>query len=134
MRRGRSSSRNRPRSRGRRAATCIRDGAEIKIVYTGKQTTKAGREFKPFEVFVASADDLLDEPSEVPFWWAPLSRCGRARRGSGTASKFYQIAGQAYPSVTTVLSVLNKPALGPWFAKEERRHFETALLEVATRF
>jgi hypothetical protein len=36
--------------------------------------------------------------------------------------------------VTTVLSVVNKPALGPWFAKEERRHFETALLEVATRF
>jgi hypothetical protein len=45
----------------------IRDGAEIRIIYTGKQMTRAGREFKAFEVFVASAEDLLDEPSETPF-------------------------------------------------------------------
>jgi hypothetical protein len=31
--------------------------------------TKSGREFKSFEVFVASAEDLLDEPAAdgVPF-------------------------------------------------------------------
>jgi len=34
------------------------------------------------------------------------------------------------PSVTTILDVLAKPGLGPWYAKEERRYFETAMLEV----
>jgi hypothetical protein len=36
--------------------------------------------------------------------------------------------------VTTILSVIAKPGLGPWYAREERRHFETAMLEVASRY
>lgn len=46
-------------------------------------------------------------------------------------ARFYSINGVTLPSVTTVLDVINKPALGPWYAKEERRHFEAALLAVA---
>src|SRR5215831_19020593 len=34
----------------------VREGAEVLIRYTGKQTSKAGRVFKAFEVFVAGAD------------------------------------------------------------------------------
>ncbi len=45
-------------------------------------------------------------------------------------ARFYTIAGQQLPSVTTILEVINKPALGPWYAKEERRYFEAAMLEV----
>jgi len=40
----------------------VREGAEVLIRYTGKQTSKAGRVFKAFEVFVAGADALLDTP------------------------------------------------------------------------
>ena len=43
----------------------VREGAEILIRYTGKQTSKAGRVFKAFEVFVAGEDALLDIP-ELP--------------------------------------------------------------------
>src|SRR5262245_53825616 len=46
-------------------------------------------------------------------------------------ARFYTIEGYQYPSVTTVLEIINKPALGPWYAKEERRYFETALRAVA---
>ena len=38
----------------------VREGAEVLIRYTGKQTSKAGRIFKAFEVFVAGEDDLKD--------------------------------------------------------------------------
>jgi len=38
----------------------VREGAEVLIRYTGKQTSKAGRVFKAFEVFVARSDALLD--------------------------------------------------------------------------
>jgi hypothetical protein len=44
----------------------VREGAEVLIRYTGKQTSKAGRVFKAFEVFVASADALLDMPEFSP--------------------------------------------------------------------
>jgi hypothetical protein len=47
--------------------------------------------------------------------------------------RFYTIGGQRLPSVTTVLDIIAKPALGPWYAKEERRYFETAMLEVLSR-
>jgi hypothetical protein len=47
-------------------------------------------------------------------------------------ARFYKVDGKEWPSVTTILDVINKPALGPWYAKEERRHFETALLELAS--
>ena len=39
--------------------------------------------------------------------------------------RFYPIGGRQFPSVTTILEVVAKPALGPWYAKEERRFFET---------
>jgi hypothetical protein len=48
-------------------------------------------------------------------------------------SRFYTIEGRRYPSVTTVIDVIAKPALGPWYAKEERRYFETAMLDVLSR-
>lgn len=36
-------------------------------------------------------------------------------------NRFYEILpGDPYPSITTILQILNKPALGPWFAKVER--------------
>jgi hypothetical protein len=47
--------------------------------------------------------------------------------------RFYTIEGQRLPSVTTILDIIAKPALGPWYAKEERRYFETAMLEVLSR-
>ena len=40
----------------------VREGAEVLIHYTGKQTSKAGRVFKAFEVFVAGEDGLRDTP------------------------------------------------------------------------
>ena len=56
------------------------------------------------------------------------------RPGSGwDRSRFYRIEGRELPSVTTVLEVIAKPALGPWYAKEERRHFEAAMLEVLSK-
>jgi hypothetical protein len=43
-----------------------------------------------------------------------------------TRDRFYTIEGHQLPSVTTILDVIAKPALGPWYAKQERRYFETA--------
>jgi hypothetical protein len=37
----------------------VREGAEVLIRYTGRQTSKAGRVFKAFEVYVAGDDPLL---------------------------------------------------------------------------
>jgi len=54
-------------------------------------------------------------------------------RTVGDRARFYWINGRPLPSVTTVLEVIAKPALGPWYAKEERRQFETALLDVLVR-
>jgi hypothetical protein len=48
-------------------------------------------------------------------------------------ARFYTIEGQQWPSVTTVLDIIAKPGLGPWYAKEERRYFETAMLDVLSR-
>src|SRR5262249_62227627 len=42
-------------------------------------------------------------------------------------SRFYQIEGSDLPSVTTVLEVIAKPALGPGYAREERRRFQAAV-------
>src|SRR5262249_61043353 len=39
----------------------VREGAEVLIRYTGRQTSKAGRVFKHFEVFVAG-DDAIARP------------------------------------------------------------------------
>ena len=38
----------------------VRIGADVLIRYTGPQTSKAGRLFKGFEVFVAGEDDVID--------------------------------------------------------------------------
>jgi hypothetical protein len=50
-----------------------------------------------------------------------------------TRDRFYTIEGHQLPSVTTILDVIAKPALGPWYAKQERRHFEMAMLEVLSK-
>ena len=49
------------------------------------------------------------------------------------SARFYSIHGEQLPSATTVLSVINKPALLHWAANMERRAFESALLDVLTR-
>ena len=45
-------------------------------------------------------------------------------------ARFYPIDGREYPSVTTIIDVLDKPALMWWAANMERRAMETALLDV----
>src|SRR3989442_580619 len=50
-----------------------------------------------------------------------------------TRDRFYTIDGCRLPSVTTILDVIAKPALGPWYAKQERRYFETAMLEALSK-
>lgn len=49
------------------------------------------------------------------------------------SSRFYAINGRSYPSVTTVLDVLNKPGLVYWAANLERKAFETALIDVLAK-
>lgn len=49
-------------------------------------------------------------------------------------ARFYKIGGHEYPSVTTILQVLNKPALVHWAANQERKFFETAMLEIASQY
>jgi hypothetical protein len=41
----------------------VREGAEVLIQYTGMQTSKAGRPFKGFEVYVAG-DGMQEAPAE----------------------------------------------------------------------
>src|SRR5260370_9663927 len=53
--------------------------------------------------------------------------------GQWSRARFYTVHGRQLPSVTTILDVIPKPALGPWYAKEERRYFEAAMLEVFGR-
>src|ERR1700757_4579620 len=62
-----------------------------------------------------------------------MSTNGAAPAQGWDRARFYTIAGQQLPSVTTILEVIAKPALGPWYAKEERRYFEAAMLEVLAR-
>ena len=51
----------------RERLTRVREGAEVLIRYTGKQTSKAGRVFKGFDAFVAEAVALLAEPAGGEF-------------------------------------------------------------------
>jgi hypothetical protein len=47
----------------------VREGAEVLIRYTGRQTSKAGRVFKAFEVYVAGDDAMqafAAQPGEPP--------------------------------------------------------------------
>jgi hypothetical protein len=48
-----------------------------------------------------------------------MSRKPPVRRDSA-AGRFYEVHGVQLPSVTTILSAINKPALVPWAAKVER--------------
>ena len=52
----------------------VREGAEIMIRYTGKQTSKAGRVFKAFEVFV-SGEDALKDTADAPHRLAVGGEC-----------------------------------------------------------
>lgn len=46
----------------------VREGAEIRIVYTGKQiAAKSGREFKNFDVFVSGDDVEPEGGDDIPF-------------------------------------------------------------------
>jgi hypothetical protein len=49
----------------------VREGVQVLIQYTGLQTSKAGRSFKGFEVFVAG-DAMWTEGTEHP--GPPLTR------------------------------------------------------------
>src|SRR5262245_43468758 len=44
----------------------VREGAEVLVRYTGKQTAKSGRVFKGFEVFIADGDALLPPEADRP--------------------------------------------------------------------
>ena len=44
----------------------VREGAQVLIQYTGMQTSKAGRSFKGFEVFVAGDEMWPDTAAEHP--------------------------------------------------------------------
>src|SRR5262249_35995941 len=44
-------------------------------------------------------------------------------------SRFYTIDGRQLPSVTSILDIIAKPGLAPWYAKQERQYFETAMLD-----
>src|SRR5262249_48994522 len=62
---------------------------------------------------------MATTPSDSPRFW--------------TRDRFYTIDGRELPSVTTILDVISKPGLGPWYAKQERQYFETAMLEVLSK-
>src|SRR5512137_748412 len=62
-----------------------------------------------------------------------MAPASTAAQNPSWRDRFSTIEGQRLPSVTTVLDIIAKPALGPWYAKEERRYFETAMLEVLSR-
>jgi len=42
----------------------------------------------------------------------------------GRRPAFYTIRGRQLPSVTTILDVIAKPALGPWYARRNAGIFE----------
>ena len=73
----------------------------------------------------------------TPLTWrndmaAPLAR-ERVQKNSWDRARFYRIEGRDLPSVTTILDIVAKPGLGPWYAQQERRWFEAAMLEVLAK-
>ena len=54
----------------------------------------------------------------------------KVNRRDGQRGRTYEIDGRSYPSVTTVLSVIAKPALVPWSAKVEREMVITAAADL----
>ena len=63
---------------------------------------------------------------------APLAR-DRVQSTAWDRARFYRIEGRDLPSVTTILDIVAKPGLGPWYAQQERRWFEAAMLEVLAK-
>jgi hypothetical protein len=52
---------------------------------------------------------------------AIISEKGIESRRATKSGRWYEIIpGDPYPSVTTILGIVNKPAIGPWMAKMER--------------
>ena len=51
-------------------------------------------------------------------------------RRDGPAGRFYEVDGELYPSVTHILTAINKPALVPWAANQERAHVVDAATEL----
>jgi len=45
---------------------------------------------------------------------------GISARRATEAGRHYDVDGTLFPSVTNILTVINKPAIAPWMAKEER--------------
>ena len=73
----------------------------------------------------------------TPLTWrkdmaAPLTRA-RVQKSAWDRARFYRIEGRDLPSVTTVLDIVAKPGLAPWYAQQERRWFEAAMLEVLAK-
>jgi PD-(D/E)XK nuclease superfamily protein len=64
--------------------------------------------------------------------WGLLMSTAAAKRvprddGYGRSTRFYEIDGQKLPSVTAILGAVNKPALIPWAAKQEREMVYSAV-------
>jgi len=53
-----------------------------------------------------------------------------ATRRDGPGGRFYTINGQQYPSVTTIIAAIAKPALVPWAAKVEREAVSEAAADL----
>lgn len=49
-----------------------------------------------------------------------MAAVGREARRDGTSGRFYEINGERFPSVTTILGIKAKPALVAWAANQER--------------
>lgn len=47
--------------------------------------------------------------------------------GWGRSTRFYEVDGAKFPSVTAILGSVNKPALVPWAAKQEREMIYSAI-------
>ena len=45
----------------------LAEGTEVRIVYTGKQMSKGGREFKAFDVFTAGDAPAENDTQDIPF-------------------------------------------------------------------
>lgn len=50
--------------------------------------------------------------------------------GYGRSTRFYEVDGQRLPSVTSILGAVNKPALVPWAAKQEREMVYAAVRKI----
>ena len=50
-----------------------------------------------------------------------------------TRDRFYRIDGRQFPSVTTILDVIAKPGLGPWYAKQGAPVLRDGMLEVLSK-